>query len=146
MKLAPYQVVDGLPWTVSLDEALMRFGPPQRRQCNAVGLDELDYGHRVLRFQCSTGRLEEVTCRAPVLYLLLDGAVVDVPFAGLADFVRARDGAAFERLGFLVSSRFGLAFVPGLPDWVTALAAHCIGTWRGMLADPAVWPGPARSE
>ena len=59
-------------------------------------------------FRTCSGRLEEVTRRAAVLYLLLDGDVVDVPFAGLA------------------------AFVPGQPDWVTALAAHCIETWRAL--------------
>ena len=32
--------------------------------------------------------------------------------------------------------RFGLAFVPADPDWVTALARHCIPTWRA-LAPPA---------
>ena len=40
--------------------------------------------------------------------------------------------AAFVRAGFLVSPRFGLAFVPDQPDWVTALAAHCIGAWRAL--------------
>ena len=83
-------------------------------------------------FRTCSGRLEEVTRRAAVLYLLLDGDVVDVPFAGLAAVVQAQDGAAFERAGFLVSPRFGLAFVPGQPDWVTALAAHCIETWRAL--------------
>ena len=136
MKLVPYRSVDGLPMTAGIDAVLRRYGAPQRRQCNAVALEELDYGHTVLRFQCSTGRLEEVTGRAPVLYLPLAGAVADLPFAGLAGFVRAHDAGAFERAGFLVSPRFGLAFVPAQPDWVTALAAHCIGTWRA-LADGA---------
>ena len=62
----------------------------------------------------------------------VDGDVVDVPFAGLAAVVQAQDATAFERAGFLVSPRFGLAFVPGQPDWVTALAAHCIETWRAL--------------
>ncbi len=132
MKLVPYQSVDGLPFTVTLDEVLARRGPPRRRQCNAVGLDELDYGDTVLRFQRSSGRLEEVTRRAPVLYLRLADAVVDLPFAALAGHVRAQDAAAFDCAGFLVSPRFGLAFVPAQPDWVTALAAHCIDTWRVM--------------
>ena len=78
-----------------------------------------------------------MTRRAPVLYLQLDGGVADVPFAGLADFVRAHDAGAFERAGFLVSPRLGLAFVPAEPDWVTALAAHCIGTWRDLGGAPA---------
>ena len=135
MRLEPYRAVDELPLSTTMAQALARLGPPRRQGLNAVDLDELEYGHTVLRFQRSTGRLEEVTRRAPVLYLLQDDAVVDLPFAGLAAFVRAQDAAAFERAGFLVSPRFGLAFVPAQPDWVTALAAHCIDTWRALGAD-----------
>ena len=46
--------------------------------------------------------------------------------------VRTHDARAFERGGFLVSPRLGLAFVPTEPDWVTALAAHCLDTWRQL--------------
>ena len=46
--------------------------------------------------------------------------------------LRAHDGQVFERAGFVVSPRFGLAFVPAEPDWVTALAAHCVDTWRAL--------------
>lgn len=132
MKLKPYAEVDGLPFTVRRADLQRRHGAPPRERGNGIGLTELDYGDVVFRFQDCSGRLEEVTRRAAVLYLLLDGDVVDVPFAGLAAFVPAHDGAAFERAGFLVSPRFGLAFVPGQPDWVTALAAHCIETWRAL--------------
>ena len=52
--------------------------------------------------------------------------------AALADYLRARDARAFARGGFLVSPRYGLAFVPAEPDWVTALAAHCVDTWRRL--------------
>ncbi|WP_333706044.1 hypothetical protein [Ottowia beijingensis] len=132
MKLKPYAEVDGLPFTVRRADLQRRHGAPLRERGNGIGLTELDYGDVVFRFQDGSGRLEEVTRRAAVLYLLLDGDVVDVPFARLAAFVPAHDGAAFERAGFLVSPRFGLAFVPGQPDWVTALAAHCIETWRAL--------------
>ena len=81
----------------------------------------------MLRFQDS-GRLEEITRRAPVLQL----DTVAIPFAALGGFVLAQDGDTFERAGFLVSPAFGIAFVPGEPDWVTALARHCIPTWRAL--------------
>ena len=45
---------------------------------------------------------------------------------------QAHDGEAFERAGFVVSPRWGLAFAPDCPDWVTALASHCIPTWRAL--------------
>lgn len=131
MRLQPYVRVDDVRFEATPGELLARFGPPVARRRNGVGLNELDYGDAVYRFQDS-GRLEEVTRRAPVLYLLDGGAVVDLPFAALAAYLRGHDAQAFERAGFLVSPRFGFAFVPAEPDWLTALAAHCIETWRAL--------------
>lgn len=127
MKLEPYVRVDDTAFTTTPEQLLARLGPPRRRGRNDVQLDELDYGHTVYRFQDS-GRLEEVTQRTPVLHL----EQLAVPFAALAGFIRSQDPEAFERAGFLVSQRYGLAFVPREPDWVTALAAHCIPTWRAL--------------
>ncbi len=127
MKLLPFERVDDIPFTITRDQLLVRLGRPARSRRNDVELDELDYGHVVYRFQDS-GRLEEVTRRAPVLHL----GPVAVPFAALEGFLRSQDPALFERAGFLVSPRYGLAFVPRDPDWVTALAAHCIPTWRAL--------------
>ena len=132
MKLTPYVRVDDTPFSMRREDLERLHGAPVRVQRNGVGLTELDYGEVVFRFQDSTGRLEEVTRRAPQLYLLGAGGVADVPFAGLQAFVRAHDPAAFARAGFLVSPRFGLALVPDQSDWVTALAAHCIGAWRAL--------------
>jgi hypothetical protein len=127
MKLEPYVLVDATPFSASREYVIAQRGQPVKEQCNGVGLTELDYGSAIYRFQDS-GCLEEVTVRAPVIYI----GAIDVPFAGLARFVREHDASAFERAGFTVSPRFGLAFVPGSPDWVTALAAHCIDAWRAL--------------
>lgn len=121
-----------MPFSATPGEVRRRCGIPMREGPNGVGLTELDYGDVVYRIQASSGRLEEVTRRAPTLYLLTDDGVADVPFGALAAFVHAHDRDAFDRAGFLVSPRYGFAFVPGEPDWVTALAEHCIDTWRAM--------------
>ncbi len=92
---------------------------------NDIGLNELDYESVVYRFQDS-GRLEEITLKAPVVNI----GNLSVPFAALASFVRTTDSTAFEKAGFLVSPKFGIAFDPDEPFWVTALAAHCIDSWR----------------
>lgn len=130
MRLSPFVRVDDIPFTLTPATLLRRRGPPLRRTVNAVGLDAFDYGGVVLRFQAS-GRLEEVTQRVPVLHL----GVLAVPFRSLAGFVQAQDRDTFERAGFVVSPRFGLAFVPSEPDWVTALARHCLPAW-GALGNP----------
>lgn len=127
MRLTPFVSVDSHPFSLSQDDVLRLLGTPSHTVRNGVGLNELDYGGIVFRFQDS-GRLEEITAQAPVLDL---GAVA-VPFASLESFIDAQDPAAFRRAGFIVSPRFGLAFDPREPDWVTALAAHCLPQWEAL--------------
>jgi hypothetical protein len=127
MRLDPYVRVDDLPFTVTMDDVRRRYGVPLREARNDVGLNELDYGHVVYRFQ-DGGRLEEVTSRAKVLHL----PEAAVPFGSLQAFVREHDGQAFRVGGFLVSPRFGLAFDPADSNWVTVLAAHCLPQWRAL--------------
>lgn len=125
--LTPFQAFDGIPFSLGVEDLIADLGLPNRCARNSVELNEYDYGHSVFRFQ-DCGRLEEITKRTPVLQI---GAVA-VPFAALGAFVHRQDEDAFERAGFLVSPLYGLAFVPEEPDWVTALARHCIPTWRTL--------------
>jgi hypothetical protein len=127
VKIDPYVSVDGLPFSTRAEGLCARLGPPVRTSRNEVALNEMDYGHAVFRFQ-DNGRLEEITQRGAVVHL---GAVA-VPFAALAAFIAEHDPGQFERAGYVVSPRFGLAFVPGQPPWVTALARHCIDSWRAL--------------
>ena len=127
MRIDPYVSVDDVPFTISEKEIRKRWGPPLAESRNDIALTELDYGNVVYRFQDS-GRLEEITKAGQVLHF----GKVAVPFALLPGFIRAHDPESFERAAYLVSPRYGLAFVPGSPPWVTALARHCIDTWRAM--------------
>jgi hypothetical protein len=127
MRLAPFASVDGLPFSTTRTELVVLLGPPARDGLNGVGLHELDYGNAVYRFQLS-GRLEEVTVEASVVHL----GNVAVPRVGLERFVDAHDATAFRRAGFVVSPRFGVAFDPREPPWVTALARHCLPQWRAL--------------
>ena len=127
MKLRPYEQVDDTPFTATSDEIRRTRGEPWRARRNEVGLHEMDYGEVVYRFQ-DCGRLEEVTLQAEVVRL----GNLAVPFEALAGFVRSQDAEAFERAGFLVSPAFGLAFDPGEPFWVTALARHCLPQWEAL--------------
>jgi len=127
VKLRPYQQVDDTSFTATRDEIRRARGEPWRARRNEVGLDEMDYGEVVYRFQ-DCGRLEEVTLQAELVRL----GNLAVPFEALAGFVRSQDAEAFERAGFLVSPAFGLAFDPGEPFWVTALARHCLPQWEAL--------------
>lgn len=127
MKLEPFVLVDSTPFSASREELVAERGQPSTELRNSVGLNEMDYGSVVYRFQ-DCGRLEEITTRAPVVYI----GAVDVPFTALEGFVKDNDASAFERAGFIVSPKYGLAFDPNCPNWVTALAAHCIESWRAI--------------
>ncbi|WP_418319959.1 hypothetical protein [Piscinibacter sakaiensis] len=127
MRIDPYLSVDGMPFTISEAALRLQFGAPLEVSRSMVGLNELDYGEAVYRFQ-DNGRLEEVTKRAHVLHI----ATVAVPFDTLAAFIAATDPGRFERAGFIVSPRCGIAFVPAQGPWVTALARHCIDSWRSL--------------
>jgi hypothetical protein len=127
MKLHSFIQVDDTPFSASSTEIRRSRGEPWRSQRNGIGLNELDYGDVIYRFQ-DCGRLEEVTMQAEVVTL----GNVAVRFAALAGFIRSQDPEAFERAGFLVSPGFGLAFDPAEPFWVTALARHCIPQWHAL--------------
>ena len=127
MHLDPYVSVDGMPFTARRDDVIRALGQAGSEAQNAVELTELDYGDVVFRFQ-ACGRLEEVTRQAKVLHL----NAVSVPFPSLKAFVCEQDGSHFERAGFLVSPKFGVAFVPDSPCWVTALARHAIEQWEAL--------------
>jgi hypothetical protein len=127
MNLDPFVSVDGIPFTISQEEVVKLRGQPVGAGRNGVGLNELDYASVVYRFQ-DGGRLEEVTAQAPVVNF----GNVAVPFETLPSFVQQQDPGVFERAGFVVSPRFGLAFDPKEPPWVTALAAHCLDAWRAL--------------
>ena len=129
MHVIPYLLVDQLPFSATHDQVRRHYGKPLRTETLNIGLHTLDYGQWVARFQ-HNGRLEEITKRAPCIHLHGQR----VPFARLEAFVRRHDPAVFVRSDFVVSPRYGIAFVPGDSNWVTALAAHCIPTWRAMPA------------
>jgi hypothetical protein len=127
MKLEPFVRVDETSFSTTEQHIVAVRGQPIGRSRNSVALTELDYGDVVFRFQDS-GRLEEITKRAPVLLV----GTQAVLFPSLAAFVRENDSSAFERAGFLVSPKLGVAFDPHCPSWVTALAKHCLDTWRAI--------------
>lgn len=127
MRLDPYLSFAGYAFSLQRDDVLKQRGTPLRAQRNEIGLNELDYGDVVLRFQDS-GRLEEITVAAPVLHL----GTVAVPFESLQSFVTQQDPRAFWRFRFLVSPALGLAFDPSQPAWVTALARHCLPQWEAL--------------
>lgn len=128
MELRPFVGVDDTSFSTTLPAMLAARGEPLSRSfLPDVQLEELDYGEVVFRFQTS-GRLEEITKLSPVVIIRAQAIL----FPSLAEFVRENDPDCFERAGFLISPRYGIAFDPQCPSWVTALASHCLDAWRAI--------------
>ncbi|HET7792378.1 MAG TPA: hypothetical protein VFL64_03240, partial [Rhizobacter sp.] len=81
VRLDPYLAMAGYAFSLQRGDLLKQRGEPLAARRNEVGLNEMDYGDVVLRFQDS-GRLEEITIAAPVLHL----GTLAIPFENLQAF------------------------------------------------------------
>lgn len=127
MKLEPFVRIDSILFTASHEDIVRRYGPPSHEELTESGLTILDYGEMVFRF-LGNGRLDEVSIQAKSLHL---GQII-VPFQNLVGFVRLQDRNAFDRLGFTVSPRYGVAFIPYRRFWITALSRRAVLRWKGL--------------
>jgi len=127
MKFIPLRQFGDIGFGAAADTLISLKGKPKRTRVKRSGLTELDYGSIFYRFS-QDSRLVEVTANAPTIEL----SAVLVPFSLLANYFREHDQLYFERCGFLVSPRFGIAHDPDFPSWVTAFPASSIDLWRGV--------------
>ena len=125
MKIKQFKSVDGIGLDISQSELIKLKGEPVRVEVNSVGLTECDYENSIFRFD-SNDDLNELTVNA--LTLEIDGEAIQ--FDELLDFIKANDHEFFERYGFIVSPKFGVAFDPEFPCWVTVLAKVGLIGWQ----------------
>ncbi len=127
MKLEPFVRVNGVAFSASREDVIQAHGTPHHEESTASGLTLVDFGETLYRF-LGNGQLDEISAQSRVLSL---GPVV-IPFQNLAGFVRQQDAGAFDSLGFLVSPRYGLAFIPYKRYWITALSRSAVLRWKGL--------------
>jgi hypothetical protein len=127
VKVSPFTQVENIKFGIGLGTLAGLIGHPRSQRVNRAGQMEVDCGSTVYRFDAAS-TLVEITANAPTLEL--DGHLI--PFAVLANYVREHDQSAFERVGFLVSPRFGIAHDPDCPSWVTAFPEQSLHTWRAI--------------
>jgi hypothetical protein len=127
MKLEPFVRVNGIAFSASREDVIQAHGTPHHEESTASGLTLVDFGETLYRF-LGNGQLDEISAQSRVLSM---GQVV-VPFQNLAGFVRQQDSGSFDRLGFLVSPRYGLAFIPYKRYWITALSRSAVLRWRAL--------------
>src|SRR6516225_7410858 len=122
MRVIPLRQFGDVEFGSAADALISLKGEPKRTRVKRSGLTELDYGSIFYRFS-QDGLLVEVTADAPTLEL----DAVLVSFNLLANYLREHDQSYFERCGFSISPRFGVAHDPDFPSWVTAFPASSIG-------------------
>jgi hypothetical protein len=127
MRIAAYGSVGLVGCGIDRNELEGLLGSPDREKESRLWSVELQYAAGVYRFD-TDGKLKEVSVDAPELEL--EGA--SVSFVSLRPFLEQRDEACFERVGFLVSPRFGIAFDPSFPSWVTAFSQSELPLWRSI--------------
>jgi hypothetical protein len=127
VKVSPFTQVGSITFGIDPGALVGLIGQPRSERVNHVGQMEFDYGSTVYRFD-ATSTLVEITADAPTLDL--DGHLV--PFSYLPSYLQEHDQSAFERLGFLVSPRFGIAADTHFPSWVTAFPEQSLDIWRAI--------------
>ncbi|MCE2570374.1 hypothetical protein [Motilimonas eburnea] len=123
----PYKSINEIPFDSAESEVIERFGPPDSTGVNSIGLQELDYGESIYRFE-SSGKLVEVTVNLEKL--ALDSDVVQ--FCDLEGYLTKKDVGIFNKFGFLVSPKFGLAFDPDHKHWITFFRESGLEDWRNI--------------
>nr|WP_315231861.1 hypothetical protein [uncultured Albidiferax sp.] len=126
MKVSPLQAVDGIPFGAAQAEVVAVFGEPLLRRQSRRGEEELRYAESVFRF----GDLGLVEVAVDSQSIALGD--VEIPFADLPAFLRANDQEVFDRVGFVVSPRFGVALEPSFESWVTLMPTHRIAAWKTL--------------
>lgn len=127
MRLATYKSVGPVSFGIGRDELISLLGVPEGEQKSRIWAIELRYPAGVYRFD-SDGRLREISVDVPKLEI--DGE--SILFENLHAFLEQHDSEVFERFGFLVSPRFGLAFDQFFPSWVTAFPREEITLWQSI--------------
>jgi hypothetical protein len=112
---------------IGRDDLISLLGVPEGERKPRLWAIELRYPTGIYRFD-SDGRLKEIS--VDVSELEIDGE--SVLFENLRAFLEQRDNETFERVGFLVSPRFGLAFDQFFPSWVTAFPHEELQLWQSI--------------
>lgn len=124
MKIEPYQSVDSVSFQTSKEDLVATIGDPQNNRTNRLELEEFDYGSKIYRFT-KYGILQEVTIDSESIVL----EEKEHSFNGLEQYLKNKDDEVFDCHGFWVSPKFGLAFDPHYPSWITCFTEDGFKEW-----------------
>ena len=127
MDIVPFLEIDGISLDISSHEVKEIWGQPISIQTNSVGLTEFDFGSHVYRFD-KEDCLHEVTINAPSI--ILTGTLVS--FAQLERHVKQTDSSWFDKYGFIVSPKLGIAFDPEHSPFLTVVSKLGLQGWQNV--------------
>lgn len=127
MKISAYKSVGLVPFGIGRSDLICLLGAPEVERQSPTWAIELSYQSGTYRFD-SDDRLKEISVNVPELEI--DGE--SVLFENLRTFLEHSDNEIFERVGFLISPKFGLAFDENFPSWVTAFPREELQLWRSI--------------
>ncbi|EHK5111995.1 hypothetical protein I2702_004822 [Vibrio parahaemolyticus] len=125
MAIVPFLEIDGISLDTSSRAVMEIKGHPNSIKTNSLGLTEIDFGSCVYRFD-KEDRLYEVTLNTPSIKL----AGVSVTFEQLGKYVKQTDNNWFDKYGFIVSPKFGVAFDPEHSPFLTVLTKLGLQGWK----------------
>jgi hypothetical protein len=124
MKVEPYAAIDGVHFGSDQATVTAALGRPDRISQGRDGGTELNYPQLTARF--ASDKLVEVTVDSKAITL---GSVI-VLFERLEPFLKENDESVFDCMGFIVSPKYGIAFDPEFPSWVTVFPKERLAVWQ----------------
>jgi hypothetical protein len=127
MKVTPFTSVNGLSFGMSREAVVASIGDPSKVRSRKEG-SILQLVYASARYRFDEGALTEITVDAPIVEI----GAVSISFQTLAPYLKKQDPGAFEKVGFIVSPSYGLAFDPQHASWVTAFPKERLPLWRAV--------------
>jgi len=124
MKFSPFKSINGIPFNYSKDDIIQAIGNPENVTVNNLGWEELNYDEFIFRLD-KKGKLVEVT--ANLENVDLNG--IKIQYRHLKEYLSKNDNEVFDRVGFTVSPRFGIAFDSEHQFWVTHFRQSELEGW-----------------
>jgi len=124
MKFSPFKSINGIPFNYSKDDIIQAIGNPENVTVNNLGWEELNYDELIFRLD-KKGKLVEIT--ANLENVDLNG--IKIQYRHLKEYLSKNDNEVFDRVGFTVSPKFGIAFDSEHQFWVTHFRQSELEGW-----------------
>lgn len=136
MRVIPYISFADIPFGSNEEAVISMCGSADRRGIDRLGRLELKYASQTFRLSGDARVLVEVTACSEYFEIenctLPNSKRPEIAFVELGYAVAKLDQDSFLAHGFIVSPRFGIAFDPHGPPYLTVFARSELSAWKDM--------------